>query len=116
MHSGKSGTNGGACPWGCVHDLADFAARLGRSSASARRIIEGDAALRSAARCFSGTVWVPADALREWWERQPGLGVFVPRVVRVREARGRVFSETVVARSEGEARRKAAESREEASA
>ena len=108
MHN--SGNNGnGARAFDCLHDLADFAARLGRSKLTARRVIEADPELRAAARCFLGTVWLPASALEAWWERQPKFNEFVPRVmprVMPRAIGARSFSKVVAARTEGEARRK----------
>lgn len=79
--------------FGDLHSLEDFAARLGRSSRAARRLIEQDAGLRAAARVFAGTVWLPASALWAWWERQPGLAAWVPRVARPRSAAGKFFSD-----------------------
>jgi len=100
--------------WETYHDLADIAARLGRSRLTVRRLIEREPGLRAAARCWGGTVWLPASALAAWWESLPGLDAPPLRVVPSRSVRG-LFSgsgeqergRAVLARSEGEARRAA---------
>jgi predicted transcriptional regulator len=100
-----------SAPWESHHDLADIAARLGRSPQTVRRLVEADPGLRAAARCWAGTVWLPASALAAWWARLPGLDAAPLRVVRRRAVAGRFFGSghVVAGRTEGEARRAASE-------
>ena len=95
--------------WESYHDLADIAARLGRSPQTVRRLIESTPELRAAAKCWAGTVWLPASALSAWWSSLPGLDAPPLRVVARRSVRGRfsVCGQVVSGRTPGEAMRRA---------
>jgi len=97
-------------PFECWYSLADAAARLGVKTRAVSRAVGMDPGLSAAAKEFFGETRLPWSAWEEWLRSRPQR-VFEQRRVVARTDGGFFVRLPVVARTEGEARRRLEEHR-----
>ncbi len=93
-------------PFACWYSLAEIAARFGVQRRTVLREVEKTPALSAAARRMFDEVYLPWPAVDNWIRERPGLAPLPSRATPRRVA-GRFFSSPLIARSEGELRRRA---------
>jgi hypothetical protein len=95
-------------PFACWYSLAEMAARFGVTRRTVLREVDKTPVLSAAAKRMFDEVYLPWPAVENWIRARPGWKE-IPSAAPVapRRVAGRFFSSPVMARSDGELRRRA---------